>query len=398
MAAPPDPLVTPHRGKVAALLAAGARRILRIAGAFRRPRNQPAAHDAATIDLDAPEIARDPFPHYRLLREAGRVQFLVRHGAWIVLGHEEVQQAFLRPDALSNQPYDDVDAVLLAADPPKHTAVRRKLNAYFAREVIEQLAAFATGRAPLLLQERMDVVADYARPLSEAVAARLLGFDEAAVNGIRAAAANATGFTDLVRGLDALAHQAAMFARLRSDGFEEADARSLVRLFWIASTATTERVIAECVLALLEHPHVRAAVENDAALLSPFVEEVMRMHQPEPMLRRLATSDVELGGVRIPAGSMVYLSLAAANRDPRRYEQPDELRVDRGASRHLTFGHGIHYCIGATLGRATILAAVQTLLTRAPRFRSAQPLASVQHRATMMARYIESLPIETSSR
>jgi cytochrome P450 len=91
---------------------------------------------------------------------------------------------------------------------------------------------------------------------------------------------------------------------------------------------------------------------------------------------------------------MVYLSLAAANRDPRRYEHPNELRLDRGAARHLTFGHGIHYCIGATLGRATIIAALNALLEKAPRFSAVQPLESVPHCATMMARYIESLPIE----
>jgi cytochrome P450 len=352
---------------------------------------------AQDLDFNAPEIARDPFPHYEALRAAGPVHFLTRHDAWIVIGHDEVQQAFMRPDVLSNRPYEDVDAVLLASDPPAHTDVRRKLNVYFAREVIERLAAFASERAARLLRERMDVVADYARPLSESVAARLLGFDDAAVDAIRIAASNATDFTTLLRSIDALADRAAMFARLRNDGFADADARSLVRLFWVASTATTERVIAECVLALLQHPHVRAALQNDPALLSPFIEEVMRMHQPEPMLRRLATTAVDLGGARIPAGSMVYLSLAAANRDPRRYEHPNELRLDRGAARHLTFGHGIHHCIGATLGRATINAAVHTLLTNATQFRAAQPLASVPHCATMMALYIERLPIELTT-
>jgi cytochrome P450 len=240
----------------------------------------------------------------------------------------------------------------------------------------------------------MEVVAEYARPLSESVAARLLGFDDATVDRIRGLSATAADFTVLVRGLDALADRADLFARLRDDGFDDGQARSLVRLFWVASTATTERVIAECVLALLENPPVRAALTDDPALLSPFIEEVMRMHQPEPMLRRLATRDLELGGARIPAGSMVYLSLAAANRDPRRYERPNELRLDRGAARHLTFGHGIHHCIGATLGRATVTAAVQTLLTSAPRFRAAQPVEGVRHCATMMARYIESLAID----
>src|SRR5688572_26202584 len=98
-------------------------RVRRTLSAFRRRPIEVPAQGGATIDLNASEIARDPFPHYDALRAAGPVQFLAHHGAWIVLGHEEVQQAFLRPDALSNRPYEDVDAVLLAADPPDHWAV-----------------------------------------------------------------------------------------------------------------------------------------------------------------------------------------------------------------------------------------------------------------------------------
>ena len=373
-------------------LIARVRRKLRLVA--RRLRNPPPAGNPP-IDLDAAEIARDPFPHYDLLRAKGTVQFLARHGAWIVLGHDEVQWAFTRPDLLSNRSYEDVDAVLLASDPPEHTAVRRTLNSYFARDVIERLGAFAGEYAASLLHDRVDAVAGYGRPVREAVAARLLGFEAAEVEALRDAGTHSADFGEYVRKVDALAHRAAMYERLRGDGFDEPRARSLVRLFWIASTATTERVIAQCVLALLKHPHARTAIEKDPSLLPPFIEEVMRMHQPEPMLRRLATSDVDLGGARIPAGSMVYLSLAAANRDPRRYESPHELRLDRGASRHLTFGHGIHYCIGASLGRATVTAALRTLLAQAPDFYAAQPLESVRHCATMMAHYVESLPIDT---
>jgi len=370
-------------------------RIRRRLGVLRRrwTAAPPPVRGGGGIDLNAPEIARDPFPHYDALRAAGPVQFLARHGAWLVLGHEEVQQAFLRAEELSNRPYEDVDAVLLAADPPEHPVVRRKLNSYFGREVIERLGAFAAARAALLLRERMDVVADYARPLSESVAAELLGFDDAAVDAIRGTAAAATDFTALARGLDALAGRAALFARLRDDGFDDAQSRSLVRLFWVASTATTERVIAECVLALLQGPSVHEALTNDPALLTPFIEEVMRMHQPEPMLRRLATRDVELGGVRIPAGSMVYLSLAAANRDPRRYERPNELRLDRGAARHLTFGHGIHHCLGAPLARLEGRIGLGMLLERFPDLALAVDPADLTYRPNFLFHGLTTLPV-----
>jgi cytochrome P450 len=349
---------------------------------------------AATIDLGALEIARDPFPHYEDLRRSGSVQFLARHDAWIVLGYDQVLSAFGQPHLFSNRPYADVDAVLLAADPPEHTAIRRLVSAYFSRDVIERLAAFAAERAAALIKPRFDVVRDYGQLLSEGVAARLLGLDDAAVHEIRGASARSVHFAQYILEIDALADRADMYRRLRADGLDDTRARSLVRLIWVASTKTTERVIAECVMLLLRHAEARAAIESDLGLIGPFIEEVMRLHQPEPMLRRWTTQEVDLGGAKIPAGSTVYLCLAAANRDPAMYERPAELRLDRATSRHLTFGSGIHYCIGATLARAELTAAVRALLVHAPRFRAAQPLESVPYCATMMAHHIESLVVD----
>ncbi len=361
---------------------------------FRRSPLAPLGH-AATINLDDAWIAVDPFPHYEALRAAGPVQFLARHDAWIVIGHEELKAAFTRPDVFSNRPYADVDAVLLAADPPDHAAIRRLVSPYFGRDVIERLAAFSAERAAAILTPRFDIVRDYAEPLSEAVAQQLLGCDDTTVSAIRAAAERAASFTAFTRAIDGLADRTDMYGRLRADGLDDTQARSLVRLFWVASTKTTERTIAQCILQLLRHPRIRAAVEADDALVEPYIEEVMRLHQPEPMLRRRSTQTVHLGGATVPADATVLLCLAAANRDPRVYDSPSELRVDRTYPRHLTFGHGIHHCIGATLGRVEVAAAVRALLRHAPRFRESQPIDRVPYVATMMAHHIAHFVIDT---
>lgn len=348
---------------------------------------------AATVDLDDPAVALDPFPTYELLREAGPVQYLARHGAWIVLGYEQVQSLFARPDAFSNQPYDDVDAVLLGADPPEHTAIRRTVSRYFSRDVVESLGSFTAGRARSLLEPQFDAVQEFGEPLSESVAARLLGFDDAAIEQIRGAYSRSTDFGAFLSALDAVAERAQMYADLRRDGLEEHQARSLVRLFWVASTKTTERVIAQCVLALLRHDDVRATVSGDEETIGPFVDEVMRLHPPEPILRRITTQPVELGGAQLPAGAHLMLCLTAANRDPARYEAPAELRIDRPRMQHLTFGYGIHRCIGAMLGRAVVVEAVRALLRHAPRLQAVHSLEDVRHCGTMTAHYVESLVI-----
>lgn len=374
------------------------RRALRKAARMaRRALGGPAVPlSAATIDLNAPAIAIDPFPAYDLLRASGPVHFLARHEAWIVVGYEELRAAFAMPQLLSNQPYEDIDAVLLAADPPEHTAIRRITSRYFSRDIIETIARATADAAPGLLEKRrLDAVRDYATPLSELAAAQLIGLDDDALRGVRNAGAHFTNFARYVDDLRALGDRAAIYEQLRGDGMNEAQARSLVALFWVASTNTTGRAIAAATFRLVTHDEVRLELRRDPAATPRFLDEVLRLHQPEPMLRRLARAPVELGGTTIPAGSMVYLCLAGANRDPARYERPHELRLDRGASGHLSFGHGIHYCIGATLAKVVVDAAVRELVAEGREPRLAQPPESIRWQASMMVHFIESLALET---
>jgi cytochrome P450 len=360
------------------------------------PVARPVPLSAATVDFNDLAVAADPFPAYELLRASAPVHFLKRHDAWIVLGYDELRAAFGMPQLLSNQPYEDVDAVLLGTDPPAHTAIRRITSRYFSREVIEGIGRAAAEAAPRLLEKRrLDAVADYAEPLSELAAAQLIGLDEGALHDVRAAGAHFTDFGRYVDDLRALADRAAMYGRLRGDGLDEAQARSLVALFWVASAKTTERTITASAFRLVGHDEARRELQRDPSGVGKFIDEVLRLHQPEPMLRRLATSPVELGGTVIPAGAMVYLCLAAANRDPGRYDDPHALRLDRGAGSHLSFGHGIHYCIGATLARVVIDAAVRELLADGHAVRIGQPVESVTWQASMMVRYIDRLIIET---
>ena len=376
------------------LLGRAIRKAVRVA---RRVLTPAVPLSAATIDFDAPAIAIDPFPAYDLLRASGPVHFLPRHDAWIVLGYDELRAAFAMPQLLSNQPYEDVDAVLLAADPPAHTEIRRITSRAFTREVIEAIGRATADAAPRLLKKGLlDAVRDYAEPLSELAAAQLIGLDDAALHSVRAAGGHFNDFGRYVGDLRALADRATMYGRLRDEGLNETQARSLVALFWVASTKTTERTIAAATFRLVTHADIRLELQRDPAATGRFIDEVLRLHQPEPMLRRRAKAPVDLGGRTIPAGSLVYLCLAGANRDPARYEHPHDLRLDRGASGHLSFGHGIHYCIGAALAKTVVDAAVRELVAEGRQPRLAQPPESIHWQASMMVRFIESLIVGSS--
>jgi cytochrome P450 len=358
-------------------------------------KDRPLIAPVSPLDLSHPSVARDPYPFYETLRASGNVHFLPRENAWLLLGYDDVRHAFAHPELFSNAPYRDVDEVLLGSDPPAHAEARRLVSPLFAPEVVEQLGAFADARAAALLQRRFDVVRQYGLPLSESVAAHFLGLDGDAVDEIRSAHARAPELGPFTRALDAIAPRAALYPKLREAGVADAAARSLVRLLWLAATTTTERVIARSILRLAQHDDVRAALARDLSLVPAFVEEILRLHPPEHAVPRLARAAVTIGGTTVPAGALVYLGVAAANRDPAIFPDAVQLRLDRPPTRHFAFGFGLHHCVGASVARRVVAAAVRTLLQNAPDFRAAQPLNTAVHWCTLTATPVEQLIIET---
>ena len=362
----------------------------RLAEVQRRPPRPPST--AETLDLSAPEVALDPFPHYEELRRTGSVHFLPRHGFWLVLGFDDAHAALMRPNLFSNRVPEwlAVDQTLLGADPPEHTAARRILGQLFSAQSLEAQAAFAGAAAERLLRplaegRACDVLPEFAAPLSEEVAAHLIGFDRETVAAIRAAQEAGQDLGQVLDSIDSIIAGAAerlpIYKQLLRDGegkLAEAEARSLIRLLWVAGTTTTRRAVASSVLMLLRHEPVRLRVAADPRLLPAFVEESLRLHPPEHMLSRRTTAPAELSGVKLPAGAAVMLCVAAANLDPARFDHPAALLPERAPNRHLSFGGGIHRCLGAAVARAEAVAALRVLLRLAPRFRPVQPLGTLR--------------------
>lgn len=363
-------------------------------------RDHPSGPLAETIDLEAPKVLLDPFAHYERLRQGGDVQFLKRHGFWIVLGCDAVQTALTQARSFSNAPYGEVDAVLLGADPPAHMIIRRIVARSFSASRLDHLTAVAEHSAQKLISHRMEVVEGYAAPISRAVAAELIGLDDEVVNRIRAATLagrhdpNSTSM--LVHALDAIASESRLHGQLLDEGngtLCDSEARSLVRLFWLAATTTTQRVIAQCIYYLVSPTGLARALRGERGLLTPFIEEVTRLHPPEHLLPRVTTDDVHLAGAVIPAGATVHLAVGAANRDPRRWERPAELRLERPRIQHFSFGHGIHQCLGAAIGRRVVSAAIGKLLDQPGDLQPLEPLDRIRYFRSMTTHTPEQLLI-----
>jgi len=343
-----------------------------------------------SVDLRARWIATDPYPHYEELRAEGTVLHLRKQGCWIVLGYEEVRSAAGNSEAFSNEGYRRVDSVLLGADPPQHTQMRRIVSGYFAPEALDRTMDGFEEYAESLLAPRFDLVSQYAVPLTEHAAVKLIGFDDevaAALAGAEpqdrslAGAPEASwrgerGDADRRRKrsrwiVERSLERCELYPRLLGEGIDESQARSLVWLFWIAATTTTERAIARCIETLLSRIDLRKRLATDEGLIPRFVEEVLRLHCPELMVPRVTTVPISLGGRSIPEKELVYLCLAAANRDPAIFENPAEVDLERKGPQPLSFGFGAHHCPGAALSRRETIGAVRTIVRSAPGIRVA---------------------------
>lgn len=361
-----------------------------MAGRLFGARRRRSRTDPCAIDLSDPRVTLDPFPAYERLRDAGPVVFLPRHGAWIVLSHAAMQEALSLPDRFSSAPHRAVDDVLLAADPPGHDAVRRLMAPHFTGERLRSLEVEAERIAGELIKPRLDAVAGFGLPLSRRIAASIIGFERDALEEVLAADDRPgiflSGLDRLIEALDRAAGRSRLFRHLNDGGagiIDGEQARSLVRLTWIAGTTTTERAFTRCVLHMLAAPGLEQALRDSPSLLPRLIEESLRLNPPEHLLPRRTTRACALAGVRLPEGALVYLCTSAANRDPARYEAPAELRLGRSPADHLAFGAGIHLCLGAPLTRRVVRGALATLLHASERLSPAQSLDAVPYLHTM---------------
>ena len=333
----------------------------RLAGRFAPTARK---EEAPAFDLDEARATHAPFPALAELRSRGDVHFLPRHGCWIVLGHDSVREALGRPDIFSSSPQDQVDTVLLGADPPRHDPARRLVAGHLTGATIAGLAAAAREDAAALIRPAFDLAGDYAVPLARAAAARLVGLEARELAALLAAPDISLPAAAIATESRALLMRSGLFAALVRDGAGEADALSLVRLLCRAATETTERLIVRAGAAWLGDSDLRATVGRDPAAMAALIEEVARLLPPEPNVVRRTTRAASLAGTAVPQDAIVFLSLLSANRDPRRFEAPDELRLDRGRNAHLAFSGGPHHCIGAGLARQLAGAALAGVVER----------------------------------
>ena len=309
---------------------------------------------------------------------------------------------------------------LLGVDPPEHTRLRRMLTPEFTvrrmrrlepriLEIVDDhLDAMEKAGPPA------DLVADFALPIPSLVICELLGVPYADRESFQQRTGKLLDISlpmeerlelgresreymaDLVASAQAAPgdDMLGMLVRDHRDDLTTDELIGIAGLLLIAGHETTSNMLGLGTLALLRHPDQLALVRDEPAAVGHAVEEMLRflgiVHSGIP---RTTTEDVEVGGVAIPADSLVVLSLAGANRDPRFLTGADRLDVTRDAGGHLAFGHGVHHCLGAPLARMEMRIAFPALLRRFPGLAPAVPFEEVSFRAFHFIYGLQSLPV-----
>jgi cytochrome P450 len=388
-----------------------------------------------------PEMLANPYPFYHLLRAMNPVHWHEPLNGWVLTRYDDVAAMLRSPQASSERTRlweGQVGAALqemltfrsnsmLNTDPPKHTRLRTLVSKAFTPAAVERLAPIIQGVVDeavdaALARGGMDVMHDLAYPLPVTVIAHMLGVPPEDRDRFKQWSTDISATAgNIMANLDAEHHERALRSQRELVGYlekvvaarrtdprddlltemakaeEQGDRLSEAELFanamllLNAGHETTTNLIGNGTWALLCHPDEIRRLTQDPSLADRAIEEVLRFDSPVQFTTRIVKEDMPLGGKTLKAGQLALLLLGAANRDPAQFPDPDRLDVGRADNKHVAFGLGPHFCLGAPLARLEGRIVAQTLLRRLPGLRLAGP--TPEYRDNFNLRGLKALPV-----
>ncbi|MCG8347744.1 MAG: cytochrome P450 [Chloroflexales bacterium] len=397
------------------------------------------------VDISSAAFKANPYPFYAHLRAEAPVCTVTlpdKQNAYLVVRYDDVVQVLkdprfakdrhnaLTPEQLRKLPwmppmFQPLTRQMLDQDEPNHTRLRGLVHKVFTPRQIEALAERAQQLSDTLLDAvaargQIDLIKQYALPIPVTIIADMLGIPERDrhsfhrwSNAIISSTASRWGVLLMIPTMMQFMRYIRRMIKLRradpqddlltalvqaeevGDQLSEDELVAMVVLLLIAGHETTVNLIGNGTLALLRNPAQLAQLRDDPGLIKTAVEELLRYESPVEMAtERYAREDIDIAGTIIPQGALVHAVLASANRDEQQFPQADVLDITRTPNRHMAFGHGIHYCLGAPLARLEGQIAISTLLRRLPDLRFAAAPEALSWRRGLLLRGLEALPLE----
>ncbi|WP_255767955.1 cytochrome P450 [Pseudarthrobacter sulfonivorans] len=354
--------------------------------------------------IQSTENQLDPFPHYARMRETAPVFHDEQTGSWHVFRYDDVERALSEYATFSSRMGGDDEsgtgqlfaASLISTDPPRHRQLRSLVTQAFTPKAVDALAPRIAGLTDELLDGiaasgSADLIKELAYPLPVIVISELMGipaedrerfkyWSDVIVSQTRAGSASEDHFATnkemteyflaLIdqrrgrRGKDLIS--TLLSAEIDGQKLMVPELLGFCSLLLVAGNETTTNLIGNAVLCLAESPGTMDRVVREPELIPRTIEEVLRFRSPVQSMYRVTVAETTLGDQLIPAGAPVVAWIGSANRDERQFQRPAEFDVDRAQNRHLAFGHGGHFCLGAPLARLEARIALEGLLSRLP--------------------------------
>ncbi|MFE5837785.1 cytochrome P450 [Arthrobacter sp. NPDC056493] len=376
------------------------------------------------------ESPLNPFPHYERMRESAPVFHDEQSGTWHVFRYDDVQRVLSEHGTFSSRMGGDdpsetgqlFAASLITADPPRHRQLRSLVTQAFTPRAVEALAPRISALTEELLdgiapKGSADLIEELAYPLPVIVIAELMGipaedrdrfktWSDVIVSqtqtGARTADHSTTNremteyFLALIEhrrrqpGNDLISNL--LLAEIEGQKLSVPELLGFCSLLLVAGNETTTNLIGNAVLCFTEAPGAMERLRAEAPLLPQAIEEVLRYRSPVQSMYRVAAADTTVGDTRIPAGAPLVAWIGSANRDGRQFERPEQFDAGRAPNRHLAFGHGIHFCLGAPLARLEARIALQGILDRLPEL-SLTPGAHLERMDSTIVYGVKELPV-----
>ncbi|MFO0591032.1 MAG: cytochrome P450 [Polyangiaceae bacterium] len=390
-----------------------------------------------------PETLLDPYPLYAELRANEPVHYSEAWSSWIVTRYDDVLAGFRDPRLCCDRSstyakalpapvieqlrpiLDNLGSWALLVDPPRHTRLRGLVNKAFTPALVQALRPRIVTLVEALLDRveaagKMDIVADLASPLPVSVIAHMLGVreedgdklkswsnalarfigsgrptPEAAAAALRGVVEMEAYFRDIIADRRRAPQDdlitALVTAQEEGQILNDRELLSTCSMVLFGGHETTTNLITNAAAILLERPEQAARLREETTRMPAAVEEFLRFDSPVQRMGRIAGEDLAIRGASIKKGQLVWLMMGSANRDEGQFPGADTLDLGRRDNKHLSFGIGAHYCVGAALGRMEAEIAIGSLLRRFPSLR-ASPEAPVRIRSATLRGY-ESLPV-----
>src|SRR5438552_734045 len=397
------------------------------------------------VDVTNAKFKANPFPFYAQLRAEApvfpvTVPMPTKQRAWLVTRYSDVQDVLkdarfskdprnaLTPEQLKKVPwvppmFKPLERNMLDLDSPDHTRLRALVHKAFTPRMIEQMRDQIQALTNELLDAAepkgsMDLIADFALPLPLTIIGHILGVPAKDndkfhrwTKTLLSAETNMNyvvliptimRFMGYMKKLikERRAHPkddlvtALIQAKDGSDKLSEDEVLAMIFLLLIAGHETTVNLIGSGSLALLQHPDQLEKLRSEPAVIKPAIEELVRFVCPVEMAtERYAREDITIAEITIPRGELVMAVIGSANRDANYFDNPDSLDITRKNNKHLAFGHGAHFCLGASLARLEGEIAISTLIQRMPNLRLSLPPDQLRWRGTFLLRGLEALPV-----